>query len=216
MACLLKHTLRMIIAACVAAYPAMGQATTERVGPTYPIAEEPADEAIINALKEKERSGELRRLEQAAIKRSVQSAKEPAPVDGLTRTSKLQQFEIDATLSVKTDIKDPLGNVIVAAGTTVNPLEVMPLSQLLVFFDGRDRAQVALAEKLIRDSPKKVVPILTGGSWYDLAKTWKRTVYFDQRGALTQRFAIRSVPATVEQIGSKLILTNIPVTEASK
>jgi conjugal transfer pilus assembly protein TraW len=90
----------------------------------------------------------------------------------------------------------------------------MALTQVLVFFDAREKAQVELAEQLIRSSKKKVVPILTAGSWYELAKSWKRTVYFDQKGALTQRFGIRVVPSTVEQIGSKLILTNIPVTEA--
>jgi conjugal transfer pilus assembly protein TraW len=198
----------------VLAHMATAQTKFERIGPTYPIAEQPADEAIVNALKEKERSGELKRLEQEAIKRSVKTAKEPTPVEGLTRTSKLLHFEIDATLVVKDDIKDPLGNVVVAAGSTINPLEVMGLTQVLVFFDARDIAQIELAEKLIRNSTKKVVPILTAGSWYELAKSWKRTVYFDQKGALTQRFGIRTLPSTVEQIGSKLILTNIPVTEA--
>ena len=39
--------------------------------------------------------------------------------------------------------------VVVPPGTVVNPLDTVPLSQALLFFDARDRDQVAEARKLI-------------------------------------------------------------------
>ena len=46
--------------------------------------------------------------------------------------------------------------------------------------------------------------ILTGGSYLDLMRRWKQTVYYDQQGLLTTRLGIRQVPARVTQDGKRL------------
>jgi conjugal transfer pilus assembly protein TraW len=167
-------------------------------------------------LKQREQSGELKRLEQAAVRRSVASAKSPKSVEGLARAAKRSVMTIDASLTIDKDIIDPLGNVVARAGTTVNPLHVMPFTQKLVFFDARDQEQVSAVKALSKASSKTVRPILVAGSWFDLAKAWQQTVYFDQEGKLCARFGITEVPAIVEQVGEQLVLVQLPAREMAK
>jgi conjugal transfer pilus assembly protein TraW len=185
----------------------------EKLGPTYPIAEQPADEMVLAALKKKQATGELATLQSKATQRSIASAKNPVAVSGLVPATQLSRVAIDATLTAKEDIRDPMGNLIVAAGTTINPLTMQPLTQILVFFDGRDQEQVKAVKRFVARQVKTVRPILVAGSWYELAKLWKTTVYFDQLGQLTKRFGIQQIPALIEQQGDQLILTQLPAKE---
>jgi conjugal transfer pilus assembly protein TraW len=52
--------------------------------------------------------------------------------------------------------------------------------------------------------------ILTGGSYLDLMRRWKRPVFFDQQGTLTDKLGIRHVPALVTQDGKRLKIEEIP------
>ena len=49
----------------------------------------------------------------------------------------------------KPALVDAQGQVLVAAGTRVNPLTIVSLSQRLLFFDARDAAQVRQARALV-------------------------------------------------------------------
>jgi conjugal transfer pilus assembly protein TraW len=51
--------------------------------------------------------------------------------------------------------------------------------------------------------------ILTGGSYLELMRQWKRPVFYDQQGALTEKLGIRHVPALVSQEGNKLKIEEI-------
>ena len=102
------------------------------------------------------------------------------------------------------NITDDKGNIIVPAGTSKNPLEVVSLSKHLLFFDGSDRDQVRYARTLIDHYGGKVKPILVAGSYLDLMKAWQLSVYFDQQGVLTTKFGITQVPALVSQEGLRL------------
>jgi conjugal transfer pilus assembly protein TraW len=180
------------------------------IGPTYSIGEEPADKAILRVLREKQASGELKQLQKEAVARSMASAKNPKPVAGITSAKERRLVAIDASVTYPDDIKDPMGNVIVKAGTKVNPLEIMPLTRVLVFFDGKDTEQVEAVGRLLTQPGSRVRPILVSGSWLDLSKRWKQQVYFDQMGHLTQRFGVTAVPAIVRQIGNRLVMEELP------
>lgn len=180
------------------------------IGPTYSIGEEAADKAILRVLKEKQDSGELKRLQKEAVERSMASARNPKPVAGITNAKERRVVAIDASVTYPDDIKDPMGNVIVKAGTKVNPLEIMPLTRVLVFFDGKDIEQVEAVGRMLAQPGARVRPILVSGSWLDLSKRWKQQVYFDQMGQLTQRFGITAVPAIVRQLGNRLVMEELP------
>ena len=174
------------------------------IGPTYGIREPHLLNFIEQRLRDKERSGELQRLMQEAQSRGIDAVKRPQPVAGLRATEGPRTFFVDPTFTLDRNVVDAQGRLLFAAGTRKNPLEVVSLSKRLLFFDARDPRQVARARELIASYGGKVKPILTGGSYLDLMKAWRVTVYFDQQGTLTRRFGIRQVPALVSQEGQRL------------
>lgn len=183
------------------------------IGPTYQIQEDDAVEVIIKRLEEKQKTGELKRLQEDAIRRSLYSIDHLKPAEHIEaadhRTSRL----IDPTITYQKNVTDDFGNVLVAAGTVVNPLEYISLSKELVFFDGADPEQVAAVGKIIKLGQVRLKPILINGEWRPLTKSWKRQVYFDQNGVLVKKFKITQVPAVVKQFGNKLLVEEIPAGE---
>lgn len=174
------------------------------VGPTYAIAEPHLLEAIERQLREKEKSGDLARLEQAAKQRVIDSIEHPKPIAGVRRTQTPRSFYFDPSIVVSENITDAKGNVIVAAGTRANPLDIVSLSKHLLFFDGSDERQVEHARKLIARYDGRVKPILVAGSYLALMRRWRTPVYYDQQGTLTRKLGITQVPALVSQQGTQL------------
>lgn len=206
----------IFLAVCAAIVASSTAARAEElgvIGPVYPIGEESALDTILNKLKEKERSGELKKIQDAAVKRSVNSAKNPAPVDGLVTVKERKERLIDPTVTYNQAVKTEEGAIVVPAGAKINPLLVTSLSKKLVFFDGRDKAQTEAVRKMVAKYSTKVKPILVAGSWYDTSKAWQTQVYYDQHGKLSQRFGIHAVPTVISQQGAMLLLEEIPAKE---
>lgn len=179
------------------------------IGPVYPIAEPSLLEVILSKLREAEATGVLARIQretQANVKRGIE---QPAPVERITKTIKARSFYYDPSIVVPYAIADAEGKVIVPPGTRVNPLDTVSLSKALLFIDARDPAQVGRASKILDERGGKVKVILTGGSYLDLMRRWKRPVFYDQQGALTEKLGIRHVPALVSQEGKKLKIEEI-------
>ena len=174
------------------------------IGPAYAIAEPDLLVELQAKLSEKARTGELQQLERAARQRIVASIETPPPVPGLVRSEHSRTFYFDPSVVIGEPIVDAQGHVLVAAGTRTNPLDVVSLSQPLLFFDGRDAAQVRQAKALIERYGGKVKPILTAGSYLGLMRRWRIKVYYDQQGALTGKLGSREVPALVSQEGKRL------------
>ena len=179
------------------------------VGQTYAIAEPHLLNYIEQTLRQKERSGELANLEEQAKSRVIESIRHPKPLAGIRPTQVSRTFYFDPSIKVEQNITDDKGNIIVPAGTTKNPLEVVSLSKHLLFFDGSDPQQVRHARALIDHYGGKVKPILVAGSYLDLMKAWQLSVYFDQQGVLTRKFGITQVPALVSQEGLRLRIDEI-------
>ena len=174
------------------------------IGPTTAIAEPDLLLELQAKLREKARSGELQQWADAARQRTVASIRTPPAVPGLTRSAHARSFYFDPTVHVAQPLVDAQGQVLVAAGTRVNPLTIVSLSQRLLFFDARDAAQVRQARALIEHYGGKVKPILVAGSYLDLMRQWRFSVYYDQQGTLVQKLGITQVPALVSQEGPRL------------
>ena len=174
------------------------------IGPVYPIQEPHLLDFIAKRLQEKERSGELKKLEEQARARGTEAVRHPTPVAGIKPTETARTFYYDPTFTLDRNVLDDKGNLLCAAGTRKNPLEIVALSKHLLFFDARDKRQVMRARELIAFYSGRVKPILVGGSYLDLMKSWRTAVYYDQHGALTHRFGIKQVPAIVSQEGQRL------------
>jgi len=197
------HRALVFASAVVAASGPMA-ADLGSIGPTYPIKEAHLLDFIQERLKEKERTGELKALEEQARNRAVQSVTEPKPVPGLTLATSARSWYYDPTYVLDRNILDDKGRVMFAAGTRKNPLEVVSLSKHLLFFDARDARQVAQARRLIDSYKGLVKPILVGGSYLEIMKSWRLRVYYDQEGVLTRQLGISRVPALVSQEGQRL------------
>lgn len=174
------------------------------IGPVYPIAEPSLLEVILSKLREAEATGVLARLQRDAQANAKRGIEEPAPVARITKTTKARSFYYDPSIVVPYAITDAEGNMIVFRGTKVNPLDTVSLSKALLFIDARDAAQVGRAGNILDERGGKVKVILTGGSYLDLMRRWKRPVFFDQQGSLTEKLGIRHVPALVTQEGKRL------------
>lgn len=179
------------------------------IGPTYGIGEPHLLNFIEQRLRDKERSGELQQLIEQAQARGIDAVRRPQAVAGLQPAATARTFYFDPSFTLDRNITDARGQLLFAAGTRKNPLDVVSLSKHLLFFDARDRRQVTRAQELMARYAGKVKPILTGGSYLDLMKAWRIPVYYDQQGTLTRRFGIRQVPALVSQEGARLRIDEV-------
>jgi conjugal transfer pilus assembly protein TraW len=181
------------------------------IGPTHRIAEPHLLQMLEQRLRDKRLSGELARLEQEAGARGSEAVRQPAPVDGVRTTTAPRSFHVDPSITLTQNILGPQGELLYAAGTRANPLDVVAMSRQLLFFDARDPRQVRQAQGIISKAPETFKPILTGGSYLELMQAWRVPVYYDQLGLLTRRLGIAQVPALVSQEGRQLRVDELEV-----
>lgn len=173
------------------------------VGPVYEIKEPSMLDELMKRLKADEASGEMARKLEEGRQRALNSIRNPRANDALARADKGRHWYYDPTITATEDIVAN-GQVVVRAGTSVNPLDRLNWSKLWLFIDGRDSTQVAHARQLATQHRTALKVILTGGSYEQIARSLGFHVYFDQHALLTTRFGIQALPATVRQEGRRL------------
>ena len=176
-------------------------------GATWPVIEPDLLEEIEARLSAMQRSGEMARLQEDARARARQTLEEPEPVLGIAPAREARARLFDPAIVVERDIRLPDGTLIAAAGARVNPLARHALARDLLFVDGRREAEIAWA--LAHEWPAKIV--LLAGRPLDLTRRYGRAFFFDQGGRLAARFDIAATPSLVEQAGTRLRITEIPV-----
>ena len=176
-------------------------------GATWPIAEPDLLEQIEARLSAMQRSGEMARIEREARSRARARLEEPVPVPGIAPAREARSRWFDPAIVVERDIRLPDGTLIAAAGARVNPLARHALTRDLLFVDGRRETEIAWA--LAHERPAKIV--LLAGRPLDLTRRYGRAFFFDQGGRLAARFGIAATPSLVEQAGTRLRITEIPV-----
>ncbi|QDL38733.1 type-F conjugative transfer system protein TraW [Rhodoferax sediminis] len=211
----LSHRHRLLLTGLVALITTSWVNATDLgvIGPTYEISEPHLLRMIEQRLREKERTGELKHLEEEAKARGIETVTNPPPIADIRTTQTARTFYMDPSFTLDRNILDAQGRLLFPAGTRKNPLEIVSLSRHLLFFDARDRRQVDRARELMATYQGRVKPILTGGSYLDLMKSWRIPVYYDQQGLLTRRFGIHQVPALVSQEGQRLRIDELEITK---
>lgn len=178
-------------------------------GAVFPVIEADLLTVIRNRLTAMQASGAFDRANRELAQRTATRVRRPTPVAGISAATEPRSWTVDPTITVRENLRDGRGRVIVAAGTRVNPLDTVPLRQRLVFLDGDDPAQVAWA--MTRTTSLNAKLILVRGSPFALMKAEQRRFFFDQSGTLTRHFGIRAVPALVEQQGRTLSIRELVV-----
>ena len=207
----------LLLAATLAALPAAGIPSAACAkdlgvrGATWPAAEPDLLAQIEARLLEMERSGALARLEEEARAGARRKLEEPDPLPGIAPATKERSRLWDPAITVARDIRAADGVLIAAAGTRVNPLERVALARDLLFVDGRREAEIAWALAHEEESGRPAKIVLLAGRPLDLMRQHRRPFFFDQGGRLAARFGLRFTPSLVEQAGSRLRITEVPV-----
>lgn len=178
-------------------------------GAVFPVIEADLLSVIQQRLTSMQASGAIDRANRQLAERTAARVRRPAPVPGIVLATEERRWTFDPTITVRQDLRDGRGRIVVATGTRVNPLDTVPLRQRLVFLDGDDPAQVAWARSTTTALNAKL--ILVGGSPFALMKAEQRRFYFDQQGTLTRHFGIHAVPALVEQQGRTLAIRELVI-----
>ena len=172
-------------------------------GRVYPIHEIHFLKLIRIRLASMEKNGELGQIQQRIRDRSIKQVNTPMPVKGLSHTLVPRHFDYDPTIEVPYAITDDNNQILVPKGTRVNPLTRVSFSKTWLFFDAREKGQVAWAKQKIK-TENRIKLILVGGAIKETLASLHRRVYFDQQGVLIKKFGIRHVPAMVKQHGLML------------
>ena len=195
---------------CLSIIPNLAQASDLGVvGPTYEIAVRDLIEVMKDRFRRLEQTGEMRKLEDRYKAKVVEAVERPRPIPGITPTQTARTYYVDPTWTLDRNVVDEKGQVLFPAGTRVNPLEYAPLTQTLLFFDQRERSQVAFARRFLVEAKARVKPILVGGEPLKLMRQWKREVFYDQGGVLSRKFLLKQVPALITQDGNRLRVDEI-------
>ncbi len=179
------------------------------------------EEGFVTMIKRKLANLDLTKHQQQMQDLAKRRAEEPKPIVGITKARKTISYSFDPTYILGQDVYLPCGQLLYAAGTKVNPLDHMSWDDRLIFIDGTDQDQLTWlkrqyiasekVEEEVKTSENKIV--LVAGKILELSKEIGRQIYFDQFGALTNKFNIKHVPAIVEQQGKYLRITEFCIGE---
>lgn len=175
------------------------------VGAVFPIIER----HIIDVLKDKLQSEQGRALLKDFEKRLknvvANEAYLPKSVLTITPTPEHTSYLFNPTVSFAQDVSDHKGTRFYKAGETVNPLDHITLSKDYLFIDGDRPKQIEWAKGY--QQQKKAMIILVKGNPFAVMKDHGLQVFFDQEGAMVQRFKLRHVPCSMKQAGKSLRIT---------
>jgi len=178
-------------------------------GATYQITEKDFLKDIQEKLQAAQKDGKLAKFQNDLKTQMVTSVNSPKGVEGITKASTNREWFFDPSVSKPTDLADQTGKVFYRAGTKVNPLDYISMTQALIFIDGDDETQVKWALKQYKQLKSKAKIILIRGKIIDLMRVKKVRLYFDQGGNLINKFSIKAVPAVVEQEGKMLKVRDV-------
>lgn len=174
-------------------------------GPLFAIEEENLLVVVQRKLNSLEKSGKIAELNATLQKKMKERAENPVVVHNLTRAPKTTSRLFDPSILTKEAILDHKGNIVVKAGTRMNPLDYLNWGEPLLLIDGTDQEQVEWASKI----PGKWV--LIKGNPFKIGRENNRWVYFDQGGIIVRRFNLKHLPARISQKGKRLLVEEICV-----
>lgn len=178
-------------------------------GETFSIQEENLLTLIQRKLQKLEQNGEIAKHQQELARKATHKIQNPPAAQGVKTTTTPRTWFYDPSLKVEDDIKDHQGNIIVAKGVVVNPLDTVSWGVPLLFLDGDDQAQIAWA----KDQEANAKWVLVKGRPLALEEQLERPIYFDQGSMLVRKFGITQVPCRITQQDKSLKVEEIKLTE---
>lgn len=171
-------------------------------GEVYPIIETDFMQLIQTRYQEMKQSGDWDKKQKEWQNTMKQYADRPSSIT-LPTTTKETVFSIDPSIELKRDILDEKGNILIKAGSSVNPLKLLPLRKVLFFINADDKEQIKWVLEQQKLFPANKI-ILVSGSISQAIHEIGNKVFFDQGGNLIRFFKLTHVPALIKQQGDRL------------
>lgn len=175
---------------------------------TYPVTEQDLAEVFKQRAQARVKDGSWGKVMDQQAEKAKSYAANPQGIH-LPRALTYRAFYFDPTVTLEDDIRGAEGQVLWPRGTRVNPLDYITYRKTLCFFDGADKRQVAWLQGKCLD-PVKSKAIAVNGPVLKLNEELQTMIYFDQHGALSQRFKLRALPSVVRQTGKVFAVEEFP------
>lgn len=175
-------------------------------GPLFAIQEKNLLEVVYSRLKDLEKEGKIALLQEEMTKKVKKDFQTPY-AHPLPKVIKDNRRLFDPSFVASHQIKDHEGNIMIEKGAKINPLDTFRWGDPLLLLDGEDQAQINWAKS------QKGKWVLIKGNPFEIEKTYKRQVFFDQLGRIIHHFEITHVPAKISQQGKLLLIEELPVSE---
>jgi conjugal transfer pilus assembly protein TraW len=115
----------------------------------------------------------------------------------LPKAEKSQVRRVRYVYTLDFDVPDNFGHVLYPKGYSFNPISYLHLwLPKIVVIDASDKRHVDWFEKSGMNADEKVTLLITGGDYYDLAKRFKRPVFYLSE-LVAEKLDIRAVPSVV-------------------
>lgn len=169
-------------------------------GKIWPIAERDVRELMLEQLSATDEDKIQRKLQD-----SFDTFFDRLPKRTFLSPDKNNTKLVDVSITAQEDIVAPIKNelglwvntVVVKKGTVSNPLLIQPPTSALLFFDGADKEQVAVVERLMERFPYTVFPVETAGNNFKpLLEKFNRPLFFGNP-EITDKFKITELPSLV-------------------
>lgn len=178
-----------------------------KVGSTFDITEQ----GFLAMLQDRMQMVDIEELQKKLQALAKEQVLNPKPLQTITPALETKEFFYDPEYLVTSDILDHNNNIVVPAGTIVNPFSTVSLDCKLVFADAREQKQIEYLRELVKYAKTKAEfkIILTAGSPIMLEEELDYPVYFDQHSEITKKLGIKHTLAIVEQVEKKLKITEV-------
>ncbi|MBC8386359.1 MAG: conjugal transfer protein TraW [Gammaproteobacteria bacterium] len=140
----------------------------------------------------------------------------------LPGATKERTREVDPSILISEDITDANGNVLVAQGTIINPLELRPFTQALIVFDPLDPVQMSLVDQKLPELTSKYPRITLIVTRFNKEKGWESyksiTEHFDSpvfnlTSEVKSRFQLEYTPAIITAAKRHFIIEELTKSE---
>lgn len=179
-------------------------------GQVYPITEPDILVFIHQRLEELQANGQLEKMQKQFTQNVIDHTLRPTPVAGVTTASKSKIFYYDPTFTAPTNIFNQQGQLVVKAGTKVNPFDHITLKEVLLFINADDAEQVRWAKTEKEQFDLTKIILVQGNIKIASTDDNLGRIYFDQDGTICKKLKITQVPALVMQSGKQLIIEQVP------
>lgn len=178
-------------------------------GATYGIAEK---DALVEIGEQAKKINWDDKINKKATEQRIKGYR-PGGLPDIPVTTENRSFLRDMTYTTEIDVPDGRGGILYPKGYTFNPLEYLTLPNIIVFINGSDRKQVEWFDNSPYIKDMKTTLVLTGGSYYELSKHFKRPAYYAVRN-IAERLGIEHVPSVAVQKGKYMEISEyVPVIE---